>query len=143
MDLATAAERSAAATLLGLAGLHGAWAFGSAWPAHDRAALADLMVGRPGGSVPPPAACLAVAALLAGASALVAGRPRRLPGLRRVGAAGVAGVLGVRGACGLLGRTDLLSPGSTSRGFRRLDRRYYSPLCLALAAAAVSSGRHR
>jgi hypothetical protein len=129
--------------LLGLAGLHVAWARGSSWPASDRDALADLMAGRTGGSVPPPAACLAVATLLTSASGLVAGRPRRLPRLRRAGAVGVAAVLGVRGACGMAGRTDLVSPGSTSPRFRRLDRRYYSPLCLFLAAAAASSAAPR
>jgi hypothetical protein len=84
---------------------------------------------------------VAVAALLATAAAFVAGRPRSRPALRRLGAAGVAGVLGVRAACGLAGRTDLVSPGSVSPRFRRLDRRCFSPLCLALAAAAASSAR--
>ena len=141
MDFARTAERSAAAGLLGLASLHVAWAAGSSWPAKDRDALADLMAGRAGGLVPAPAACLTVAMLLGCASGLVAGRPQCLPALRRAGAAGVAIVLGVRGACGLAGRTDLVSPGSTSPGFRRLDRRYYAPLCLCLAAGAASSAR--
>ena len=103
--------------------------------------LADVVTGRAGGSVPSPAACVAVAALLTCAAGLVAGWPGSLPRLRRVGAAGVAATLGVRGVCGLAGRTDLVSPGSTSARFRRLDRRYYSPLCLSLAAAAASSAR--
>ena len=141
MDLATTVERSAATILLGIAGLHAAWALGASWPAKDRDALADLMAGRAGGSVPPPVACLAVTVLLTSASGLVAGRPRRLPRLRRAGTGGVAAVLAVRGAFGMLGRTDLVSPGSTSPRFRRLDRRYYSPLCLFLAAAAASSAR--
>jgi hypothetical protein len=141
MDLNAAAERCAAVTLLGLGGLHVAWATGSSWPARDGAELADRMAGRAGGSVPSPAQCLVVATLLASASALVDGRPRGLPRLRRLGAAGVAVALGVRGACGAAGRTDLVSPGSTSPSFRRLDRRYYSPLSLALAAAAFSSAR--
>jgi hypothetical protein len=127
--------------LLAIAGLHAAWASGSSWPAKDRETLADLMAGRAGGAVPPPAACLTVATLLASGSALVAGWPRRLPRLQRAGAFGVAAVLGIRGACGVAGRTDVVSPGSTSPAFRRLDRRYYSPLCLVLAAAAASSAR--
>jgi hypothetical protein len=141
VDLAAAGERAGTLTLLGLAGLHAAWASGSSWPAGDRAQLADLMAGRAGGPVPTPAACVLVASLLASASALVAGRPRRLPRLRRLGAAGVAAAFGIRGACGLAGRTDLVSPGSTSTAFRRLDRRYYAPLCLSLAVAAFSSAR--
>ena len=138
---AQTAERAAAAALLGIAGVHVVWASGSSWPAETREDLADLMAGRAGGSVPSPAACLVVATLLASASALVAGRPKRLPRMRRTGAIGVSVVLGVRGACGIVGRTDLVSPGSTSPRFRRLDRRYYSPLCLLLAASAGSSAR--
>jgi hypothetical protein len=143
VDIRRTAERSAAVVLLGIAGLHAAWARGASWPAENRAALADLMAGRAGGSVPPPAACVGVATLLTSAAVLVARRPRRLPRLGRAGAVGAAAVLGVRGACGLAGRTDLVSPGSTSPRFRRLDRRYYSPLCLVLAAAAASSARDR
>jgi hypothetical protein len=141
MRLARNAERAAAAALLGIAALHVSWASGSSWPAKDREELADAMAGRAGGSAPSPTACLVVATLLATASALVAGRPQRLRRLRRTGTIGVSVVLGVRGACGMAGRTDLVSPGSTSPRFRRLDRRYYSPLCLALAAAAASSAR--
>jgi hypothetical protein len=141
MTSADTTERAAAAALLGIAAVHVVWATGSSWPAASRAELADAMAGRAGGSVPSPAACLAVATLLAAASALVAGRPRRLPRLRRTGAAGVSVVLGVRGACGIAGRTDLVSPGSDSPRFRRLDRRYYSPLCLFLAASAAASAR--
>jgi len=141
VDIPKTAERSAAVVLLALAGLHAAWASGSSWPAKDHEALADLMAGRAGGAVPPPAACLTVATLLASGSALVAGWPRRLPSLQRAGASGVAAVLGIRGACGVAGRTDVVSPGSTSPAFRRLARRYYSPLCLVLAAAAASSAR--
>jgi len=82
-------ERSAAVTLLALAALHGVWATGSSWPARDRAALAELMAGRAGGSVPPPAACLTVATVLASAAVLVSGRPRQRPALRGAGARAV------------------------------------------------------
>src|SRR4051794_5079738 len=141
MGFAKRGERVGAATLLAIAGLHALWASGSSWPAADRHELAEVMAGRAGGSVPSPAACIAVATLLATASALVAGRPRGLPRLQSTGAIGVSVVLAVRGACGMAGRTDLVSPGSTSPRFRRLDRRYYSPLCLLLAATAASSAR--
>jgi hypothetical protein len=46
-------------------------------------------------------------------------------------------VLAVRGTLGLAGMTHVLSPGSTSARFRTLDRRVYSPLCLALAGLAA------
>lgn len=48
----------------------------------------------------------------------------------------VAGLLGV--AAGLVaGRTELIAPGSSSEGFRSMDRRVYSPLCLTLAALSL------
>jgi hypothetical protein len=47
----------------------------------------------------------------------------------------------VRAVAGWLGRTDLISPGSDSVRFRRLDRRVYSPLCAALAAGSFHATR--
>jgi len=75
-----------------------------------------------------------VAAALFAASALVADAPVAPLRVRLIGRRVVGCVLAVRGIAGLLGRTDVLSPGSSSPRFRRLDRRYFSPLCLALAA---------
>jgi hypothetical protein len=48
-------------------------------------------------------------------------------------------VLAGRGALGLAGRTALVAPGSVSARFTRLDRRVYSPACLALAGLAAVS----
>jgi hypothetical protein len=121
----------ASAGLLAIAGLHVVWATGSSWPA--RGGLGPV-TGSSDGSSPSAAACLAVAAALSAAAAFVAGRPRRRPGLSRLGAAGVVGTLAARGGLGLAGRTDVIAPGSTSEDFRELDRALYSPLCLALAA---------
>jgi hypothetical protein len=83
---------------------------------------------------------VAVAGALTIASALIGGHPSVDPRLRRAGARATVAILGVRGSLGLLGRTDILSPGSVSPHFRRLDRRIYSPLCLALAALALPAG---
>jgi hypothetical protein len=127
------------ATLAAIAGVHVAWAGGSSFPFTDRDELADAVAGRE--SNPSPGACLAVAGLLTAASALVAGAPIAPRAVRRLGVATVAGVLATRGLAGLSGRTDALSPGSTSVRFRRLDRMFYSPLCLALAAGAASTLR--
>lgn len=130
-------RRTAAAGLAALAGIHVAWGRGSSWPLADRGALADAVIGRRGGAVPSPAACFAVAALLGTAATVVASDGARIPRLRRLGARTVVAVLATRGALGLAGRTDLLSPGSSSPRFRELDRRCYSPLCLTLAALAL------
>jgi Protein of unknown function (DUF3995) len=129
--------RLSASGLLAIAGLHVVWATGSSWPLSDGSALAEDLGGRPGGEPRTAGECLAVAGALTLASAFVAGRPRRAPVLSRIGAAGVAGTLATRGVFGLAGRTDVLVPGATSERFRALDRRYFSPLCLALALGAL------
>ena len=128
------------ATLGAVGALHVAWGRGSTWPYPDHDALADRVVGRP--SAPSPAACYAVAGLLGAAAALVGGPAGAPPRLRATGQAGVAAVLGARAALGFACRTDLVSPGSSSAAFRRNDRRWFSPLCAALAlGAARTAGR--
>lgn len=131
MTPASACTRAAAALLAALSALHLAWARGSAWPLAGRRELADAVIGRR--DVPSPAACLAVAAALGGGAALLAGGGAP----RRQGARALVGAFSLRGALGLAGRTDALSPGSTSPRFRELDRRVYSPLCLTLALLAL------
>jgi Protein of unknown function (DUF3995) len=103
----------------------------------DNQRLTDAVVGTDNAEPPSAAACLAVAGLLTTAAALVDGHPRSAPALSRIGSAGVVAVLATRGGLGLARRTDLVSSGSTSERFRRLDRRIYSPFCLALAALAL------
>ena len=126
-----------ATTLAGLAILHVAWGRGSTFPFATQDDLADAVVGRH--AVPSPGACYAVATALSIAGGLVADVPVGPAPLRRVGRYGVATVLAARGLVGVLGRTDVLSPGSASARFRRLDRRLFAPLCLALATGAVIS----
>ena len=130
--------RALTATVLAAIGvLHVAWGRGSAFPYPDRDDLADALVGQD--HMPGPSPSFAVAGALFTAAALVADVPVGSARLRRLGVAGVAGVLGLRGALGLAGRTSVLVPRSTGERFRRLDRRYFSPLCLALAAGAAST----
>src|SRR5215212_5721848 len=100
-------QHGAAVALSGLAVLHLWWATGSTWPLADQATLADAVAGRP--TFPSPSACVAVAAALSSASALVVGWPSRGSALQRAGAMGVVAVLLVRGGLGLAGRTDLVS----------------------------------
>lgn len=132
-----AARWLTAATLAGIAGVHVAWGRGSTFPFSSRDELADAVVGTQ--HVPSPAACYAVATALIAASGLVANVPIGPGSLRRAGRYGVAAVLATRGLAGMSGRTDLLSRGSASMRFRRLDRRIYSPLCLTLAAGAITA----
>jgi hypothetical protein len=123
-----------AATLAAIGGLHVAWGRGSSFPFATERELSDAVVGSD--AVPSAGACYTVAAALFAASALVADAPIAPRRVSRLGRRVVGAVLAVRGVAGLLGRTDVLSPGSASARFRRLDRRYFSPLCLALAAGS-------
>jgi uncharacterized protein DUF3995 len=126
-------------SLGGIAALHAAWGAGSTFPFRTRDELNDTVIGR--AATPSAGACYGVAGLLAAAAALVGGFPGRSSRLRRTGVGTVAVVLAARGALGFAGKTDLVSPGSTSEHFRNVDRRYFSPLCLALAAGATASLR--
>lgn len=132
MTASVLAPRVAAGAFTALGALHVLWATGSSWPASD----AGTISGRSGaGASPGPVACLAVAGLLGTAAALVTGHPRGR--VSRAGSAGVTATFALRGALGIAGRTDLLSPGSTSARFRALDRRFYGPSCLILAALSA------
>jgi len=125
--------------LILLSAMHAGWAFGASWPCEDRAALADAAIGRP--DVPGTAMCLTVSSALAVAAYCV-GAPRRGPStVRRLAASGVVVAFAGRGALGLIGRTDVVSRGSNSPRFRSLDRRVYSPVCLAIATLAVPAAR--
>ena len=125
-----------AGALAAIGVVHVAWGRGSAFPFPDRADLQGAVIGRD--VSPPAAACYGVAALLATAAALVAGVPVGPARWRRRGVSLVVTALAGRGVLGFAGRTDLVSPGSTSPRFRRLDRRYYAPLCLLLAAGSTT-----
>lgn len=144
MSVGRASARVGAGGLALLAGLHCIWATGSSWPLPSRAALSDRVPGSSSQTSPSGPACLAVAALLMSAAALVDGHPRGHPRIARLGSTGVVAVLTARGVPGMVGRTDLLAPGSTSAAFRSRDRWIYSPVALALAGlslpAALRSG---
>jgi hypothetical protein len=137
MLMRSVAGTAASSGLLAAAVLHAAWGAGRSWPFGDRAALADAVIGA--AEVPSPAACFTVSAALTAAGALVAGWPAGRPGLRRAGVGAVAAALAGRGALGLAGQTQLVSPDSVSARFQALDRRAYSPACLALAGLAALS----
>jgi hypothetical protein len=141
MSARRVAGATAATTLLGIGVLHAAWGAGSSWPMDTRAELSDAVLGAQGLQRGGAMASFGVAGTLGVAAAAVAGWPRQADSLRRVAVMGVAVVLAARGGLGLAGRTDLVSPVSTGARFRRLDRRAYSPLCLALAALTALSLR--
>jgi hypothetical protein len=125
----------AVVSLAGLSALHAMWATGSAWPAADRATLANAIGGF--AVVPGPFACLAVTGALALATATVAGVPKGMPRTTRLGSVATALVLATRGAVGFAG---LMPNGRRSPAFAALDRRVYSPVCLFIACAALLGG---
>jgi hypothetical protein len=138
--LARLAGATAGTALLGIGVLHAAWGAGASWPMRDRADLVDAVVGADDPhALDGPHASYLVAVVLGAAAAAVAVRPERLGRTRRTAVAGIAATLAARGALGIAGRTHLVSPVSTGRRFRRLDRRIYSPLCLALAGLTALS----
>lgn len=130
----------AASILVALAALHAYWGIGGFWPGVDAKSCARTVGGFPGATkMPGPASCFAVAAALAVAALFAAAQsdlvvlpfPSALVLIATVGAALV--FLG-RGIAGFTPAWRSLTP---EQPFARLDRQYYSPLCLSLGAAFV------
>jgi hypothetical protein len=123
--------------LVALSALHGYWAVGGVWPGSDAASCARTVAGfRNVDRMPSPAGALAVAGLLGVAAvlaAILAGAPVTLPAAWLVPAAGMA-VAVVFVARGLAGYTRAWRRLTPELPFVRLDRRYYSPLCLAIGS---------
>ncbi|MER6395007.1 DUF3995 domain-containing protein [Kitasatospora sp. NPDC001603] len=137
MDAVRVTGAAVAGGLAVTGALHALWTV-TPWPARSRQEFADTVIGT-GEGVPPAAACLAVAGLLGTAAYLVGAEAGALPavgprGVRRAGVRTVAGVLLARGAAGPLVFGVL---NERTERFRRLNARYYSPLCLALGAGAA------
>jgi hypothetical protein len=130
-----------ALVLFAIAALHAYWGFGGVWPGTDAASCARTVGGFPGSSrMPGPGPCLAVTATLAAAAliALAQGGWIVLPLpalLFTLGAAGAALVFLGRGIAGFTPAWRRLTP---EMPFARLDRQYYSPLCLLIGAAFVA-----
>ena len=130
----------ASGTLWALAGLHVYWGRGGHWPAKTEAGLVATVVGvAPNQRMPGLGACLVVAALLGIAASLPPMLHWIAPfsSLARIGILSAAAVLGLRGLAGFFDRR--LRPAIIGLPYDRLNRRVYSPLCLALAAALAVS----
>ncbi|MEC9342428.1 MAG: DUF3995 domain-containing protein [Pseudomonadota bacterium] len=128
------------AVLSGLAALHFYWAMGGLWPGIDEKSLARRVVGSPAvRRMPSRPVTVVVAGLLALAAlwplmwtALI---PYPLPqALVWLGMIGLAIVFLGRG---IAGYTPVFRAHFPEEPFASLDRRYYSPLCLAIGALFV------
>ncbi len=128
-------------TLTALGVLHVYWGFGGRWPGRTEADLVARVVGLQRGAMPGLGACLAVALALLSAAYIVAVR-QGAPQLGLPRAWWAAGYWGV-GVVFLLRGIAAHAPGVFSYAigtpFYDLNRHYYAPLCLAIAAAMAIS----
>jgi Protein of unknown function (DUF3995) len=129
--------------LAGLAVLHAYWGFGGRWPGHDDASMVERVVGRTKDMrAPRPRACFFVAAALLTAAILVGVHATRglngvVARLATVGFWSGALVFLLRGLAGFVPAVFRYAEGTP---FHRLNRIYYSPLCLLIAVAFMACG---
>ncbi len=117
--------------------LHVAWALGLRWPGTDEASLALRVIGRtPGGRMPSRSLTIAVAAaIMTGAALVVVVSAADLSGAAALPArVGYIGLTAVFAARGLAGYIPAVWRRSERTPFHRLNRLFYSPLCLLIAA---------
>jgi hypothetical protein len=118
-----------------IAALHAYWAAGGLWPGTTAAELANTVVGIPlMRTMPAPRLSALVATMIAGGAAwplLLAPLVSRYiaPELAALGSGALAAVFLLRG---LAGFTPLMTKRHTAEPFASYNRKYYSPLCLAL-----------
>lgn len=123
----------------GLAALHALWGLKIWWPAGNEMRLARMAVGAADiANMPAALACFAVTAALSGGAltALMVVDLVELPfvprGLIMLVGIGFAVVFLLRGIAGYLPKFAAMTP---EEPFRTLDKRFYSPLCIALGVA--------
>jgi len=140
MTLADFSGFSALAILLFLSALHVYWGLGGLWPVSTEKDLAEMVVGVPSGRMPGLIACFAVAfGLVAIAFLVVEIRwPTFAWDLSPIDRVFADIAIAIFTARGLLGFVDhKLRPATVALPFYRLNRIFYSPLCLVLAALLV------
>jgi hypothetical protein len=122
-----------------IAAIHVAWGFGVRWPRRSEIELVTTVVGHKRDAMPPPLHCYlaALAIFIPGAIALLLAGIVQTPlprWLVTLAGAGAALVFAGRGVVGYLPAWRARHP---REPFASLDRHYYSPLCLLLAAGLV------
>jgi Protein of unknown function (DUF3995) len=132
--------------LVALAALHAWWGVGGRWPGHDERSLVELVIGRTRSMrMPGLVRCMLVASALFAAAGLVALQGRviavdfGMAGDRTVQAGfWIAGaVFASRGLAGFIPPIFAYAEGTP---FASLNRRFYSPLCLLIAAGFAVTG---
>lgn len=118
-----------------IAMLHAYRAAGGLWPGTSPADLSNIVVGDPRARhMPPPMLTALVAAMIAGVAAwppLLSPLVARYiaPKLAAAGSLALAAVFLLRGIAGF---TPWMAKRHSAEPFASYDRKYYSPLCLAL-----------
>jgi hypothetical protein len=121
------------ALIAAIAVLHLSWAFGANWPAPKGQPLAVYVT--PGTRRPGRAVTLAVALAIAAAAAVVLASRSRLPApWDRVAAGAYFVVALVFLGRGVVGYFPALWRRAEGLPFHRLNRAFYSPLCLVIGA---------
>jgi hypothetical protein len=125
--------------LTAIAAIHVAWGTGMRWPRKSEAELVTAVVGHRSDKMPAPNQCYlaALAIFIPGAIALLLAGLVQTPlpsWLVLFAGAGAALVFAGRGIAGYVPAWRARHP---REPFASLDRQYYSPLCLLLAAGLV------
>lgn len=123
--------------LAGVALLHAYWALGGLWPGKDEADLVRHVIGEPRRTRMPPVwlTWIVVAAILVAAvwPLFAAGLvPLPVPSAVVLGVAALIGLVFL--LRGVAGYTPAWRRGHAAEPFAQRDRRFFSPLCLLLAA---------
>ena len=126
--------------LTAIAVIHVAWGTGVRWPRKTEAELVTTVIGHRSDRMPSPSQCYiaALAIFIPGAIALMlAGLVQTAlpPWLVALAGAGAAAVFAGRGIAGYVPAWRARHP---REPFASLDRHYYSPLCLMLAAGLAA-----
>lgn len=121
--------------------LHLYWALGGVWPGHDTPSLARAVVGSRGIVKMPPVGVTTLVAIALAAAALwplmwAALVPYSLPQTVIVLGMWLWALLFV--TRGLAGYLPIFGTDQMEQPFARLNRRIYSPLCLAIGAGFVA-----
>jgi len=122
--------------LLALGALHFYWGVGGRWPGHDDASLVSIVAGGQGGRMYGFVACAAVAFALASAAAVVFARhsPVMSGAFGWVVVAGYVVLMLVFALRGLAPYVTTIFDYARGTPFFDLNRLYYAPLCLIIAA---------
>ena len=124
-----------------IAALHAYWASGGLWPSSNPADLSNIVVGRAGARIMPrPKLTALIAAMIAAAAAWpllmspLVGR-YLAPELAALGSFALAAVFLLRGVAGFM---PWMAKRHSAEPFASYNRKYYSPLCLALGAGFLT-----